>query len=381
MNEKHLKGYREVLEGFEREGRLRHFPAQRDCSRLLDLVSNDYLSLAAHADEHKGEFLKRNSWLPFSSSASRMLATHQEAFARLEERLGQLYGRPALLFNSGYHANVGVIGALNIPGTLFLSDKMIHASSIDGLSHRKCEFERWRHNDVVSLRRLIEKNRDRYERFVVLAESIYSMDGDLAPLRQLVELKREYGNIIILLDEAHGFGTRGKRGLGLCEELGLIDEVDLIVGTLGKACASAGAFVVTSPLLHDYLLNTARSLIFSTSLPPITAAWTLLMVERMVGMEKERKHLAAISERFRKGVEEISGMESPSRSQIVPFIVGDAARAVEISRRLEERGVLALAIRRPTVPAGGERIRFSLSADLTEEDVDRVLEILRESVG
>lgn len=379
MTTEHLEAYSGILSQFESEGRLRRIPPHRDPVRYYDLASNDYMALAFHADEFKARFLKEKSWLPFSASASRMLALSQEAFCSLENLLGSLYGRPALLFNSGYHANVGLIGALNVPGTLFLADKMIHASTIDGLSQRKCEFERWRHNDPAHLRRLLEKHRSGYDRFVVLAESVYSMDGDTAPLAELVALKREFGNVILVVDEAHGFGTRGDRGLGLCEEKGLTDDIDIIVGTLGKACASAGAFIVASQLLHDYLLNTSRPLIFSTALPPIVAAWTELMVSRLVEMKAEREHLAAISERFRKRVEEITGRECASRSQIVPLITGDAEKAVAISRQLEKNGVIALPIRRPTVPPGGERIRFSLNADLSADDIDRILTIIRKA--
>lgn len=372
----HLRRYAEILEGFDAEGRLRHIPGHRNREGVIDLVSNDYMGLRDYAAEMQREFMTEHGGLPLSASASRLLATDQESFESLERFLGELYGRAALLFNSGYHANVGVVGALNVPGTLFAADKMIHASAIDGLTHRDCEFVRWKHNDTASLRRILERNSRKYERIVVMAESIYSMDGDIAPLHELVELRREFPDIILYIDEAHGFGVRGERGLGLCEEAGLIDEIDIIMGTLGKAAASAGAFVITSSLLRSLFINSARSLIFSTSLSPLQAAWSELMVRELTAMSVRRAHLHEVSKRFRDGIERITGKATASCSQIVPLITGDAAKAVELSSRLEKHGILALPIRRPTVPPGGERIRFSLHAGLTEEHIDDILKII-----
>lgn len=374
--ENRFKAYQEILEKFRDENRLREIPEERALSGRIDLSGNDYLGLAVRCDEFKEDFLCKCD-ASFSSSASRLLSARQHHYSELEDLLATLYGRPALLFNSGYHANVGCISALNLPGTLFLCDKLIHASVIDGILLSGAQWARWRHNDIGNLRRLINKHRGETERIIVVAESIYSMDGDLAPLKELVELKREFPEIILYLDEAHAFGVRGTRGLGLAEEENLIEDVDILIGTFGKACASAGAFVITSPILHSFMINCARSFIFSTALPPLNAAWTREMVVKITKMRKEREYLKDISKDFRNFISRITGSENSSGSQIVPLLIGDAGKAMKIASLLREEGIDALPIRRPTVPPGGERIRFSLNASLSSSDLKRIKEAIQ----
>lgn len=370
-----FKRYRDILQKYVDESRFRHIPADRTSPGRIDLSSNDYLGLASCGSVIFRDLISDES-VCFSSSASRLLASRQNAYNKLECKLETLYGRPALLFNSGYHANTGCISALSIPGTVFLTDKLIHASAIDGIRLAKAEFARWNHNDTNHLRCLLEKYDNTCERMIVVAESIYSMDGDLAPLESLVALKHEYPKMMLYLDEAHAFGVRGKRGLGLAEETGLLDEVDILVGTFGKACASQGAFAVGSRLIIDFLINNARSFIFSTALPPVNAMWTCKMIDKIVGMEPERKKLLEMSEKFRNFIDRISNCANPSASQIIPLMTGDAAKALDIARRLGEAGIDALAIRRPTVPPGGERIRFSLNASITDGQLDKTMRLL-----
>lgn len=291
----------------------------------------------------------------------------------LESKLSNLYGRGALLLNSGYHANVGLIQALAIPGTLFLSDKLIHASAIDGLRLSGADFKRFSHNDARKLEKLIKLNYDAYDRIVVVVESIYSMDGDIAPLRRIVELKRQYPKVLIYLDEAHGFGVRGEKGLGLAEEMGLVNEVDFIIGTLGKAAASAGAFVIADPMMIDYFVNSCRSFIFSTAVSPAQAAWSLLMVEKIVNLKERRDKLRETSEELIGQLNRRLNIETISESHIVPIIIGDAVEAVNMAAHLRREGFDALAIRKPTVAQGSERIRISLSATLTRTDITRLV--------
>lgn len=370
-----MSRYSEILDRYREEGRYRILPSDRSKAKVHDLCSNDYMGLAKRdTAELMTIFHRRWPDVPMTSSASRLLSTHQKIFCDFEEYLEEAYGKPALLFNSGYHANVGLVSALNLPGTLWLTDKLIHASVVDGLKMAGADFKRWRHNDIAQLRKIIEKEKDSYERLIVVCESIYSMDGDAAPLKELAGLKKEYPNLMLYVDEAHAIGSFGPQGHGLCAETGIIGDVDILVGTFGKACASVGAFAVTGKLLKDYLVNNARSLIFSTAIAPANVAWSHLMFEQLAKMDNERAHLARISVKFRRGIEKITGLPNPSASAIVPLITGDSARAVEISRRLERDGILALPIRRPTVPPGSERIRFSLHAGLTETDIDNVLE-------
>lgn len=375
-----MNHYKQILDTYSQEGRLREIPRHQAGSELINLTLNDYMGLGARSEEFMEEFRKRFPLVSMTSSASRLLATDQDVYAELERYLANAYGKPALLFNSGYHANTGTVSALNIAGTLWLTDKLIHASVIDGIKLAGAECRRWAHNDVAKLRKLVERFYDDYERLIVVCESVYSMDGDMAPIEELVALKREYPKVMLYVDEAHGLGCFGPHGLGVCEEKGVIDDIDILVGTLGKACASSGAYVVTTPLLHDFLVNNARSFIFSTALPPACAAWSLLMLEYLSGMASEREHLARISNMLREGLEEITGMPNPSRSAIVPLMIGDASMAVEVSRRLEQEGVLALPIRRPTVPEGGERIRFSLHAGLSFGDVAKILNSIKSAM-
>lgn len=376
-----MNRYHELLHNLEQENRLRTIPADRIGHNIIDLCSNDYMSLGkTDYSDFINEYLVNNTQTLFTSSASRLLSSIQSPYNQLESFLEEAYGKPALLFNSGYHANVGIIQALTIPGTLWLSDKLIHASAIDGLRLSKAECRRWRHNDIEHLRKILEKEYSNFDNIFILCESIYSMDGNIAPLQEIVKLKLEYPNVKLYVDEAHAIGVRGKRGLGICEELNILDEIDILVGTFGKAVASSGAFAIVNSTLKEYLINCARSFIFSTALAPVNALVSLYNLRKLTEMKSERNHLKNISDMFRKGIIEMTGAENPSQSQIIPMMTGSAENAIRISRNMEERGVLALPIRRPTVPPGGERIRFSIHSSLTEEKINEILAIIRDSL-
>lgn len=365
--------YDEILQGLEREQRLRSIP---DEMSGIDLISNDYMGLGARFSEFLDEYRLKYADAPMSASASRLLQRSQKFHNDLEEKLNVLYGKKTLLFNSGYHANVGALSSLSIPGTLIVSDKLAHASMIDGIRLGKGDTARFAHNDMQMLRRILERKAADYRQVIVVTESVFSMDGDFAPLEELVAMKKEYPNLMLYVDEAHGFGVLGDKGLGLTEKLGLVGDIDIIVGTLGKAAAGSGAFIATSPMLQSYLLNCARSFIFSTALPPSVIAWDTLMIDKLIEMKEERRCLEQLSEWFRREVGKITGVANNSRSHIIPIHAGSAERAIEMASKLREAGIDALPIRRPTVPAGGERLRLSLSANLTKEDLQRVLDAL-----
>ena len=381
MNEIATDGYRGILEGLSKECRLRSIPLagtdadqEKGRSRLVDLCSNDYLGLAARESEFREAFMHSCPDAAFTSSASRLLSSAQRYHLMLEKALEHLYGKRALLFNSGYHANTGCISALAIPSTLFICDKLVHASITDGRRIGNADFLRFPHNDLGKLRIMLEKNAGKYARIVVVTESIFSMDGDLAPLRGLTMLKEEFPNMILYVDEAHAFGVRGERGMGMAEELGLTDKIDIIIGTFGKAAASSGAFVATTELLADYFINTSRSFIFSTALPPVCCAWTLFMLQNILLMQPERERLLDTSRRLREALGLPCGEEV--ESQIIPYVTGDAERAVALAARLREEGYLVLPIRRPTVPPGGERLRISLNAGIDYNSLTRLIEII-----
>lgn len=370
-----------ALGTLEASGNLRTIPSAPARS-MVDMASNDYLGLAARYDA--GEFAELAAGLAgrhnLSSSASRLLAIRQEEYAALEGLLASLYGGAALLFNSGYHANVGLIQALAGPGTLFLVDRLAHASVYDGLmaAGAKCRWKRFAHNDMAALESLVERHYDEADTIVTVVESVYSMDGDTAPLRELAALRDRCDRMLLYVDEAHAVGVRGRRGLGLAEELGVTDRIDLLAGTFGKALASSGAFVACAPDMRGYLVNSARPLIFSTAIPPLSAAWTREMLLRSLTMEQERNSLARLSEWFSGELERVTGGRTSSASQIVPLVTGDAARAVSLAARLREGGYLALPIRRPTVPPGGERIRFSLNAGMTRDMLEPLVGLLEQ---
>ena len=353
------------LDALRDNGNLRTIRTDLSGKGLIDLSSNDYLGLAQMPSMVK-RFLQNNSGhtTSMTSSASRLLAINQQSYINLEQFLGNLYGRSALLFNSGYHANSGIIPALCTKQTLILCDKLVHASIIDGIILSRAKFVRYRHNDIDQLYNLVKSHREHYSDILIITESIFSMDGDICDLPKLVEIKKECPEVRLYVDEAHGFGVFGSRGLGLCEYYNIINDIDIIIGTLGKAGASIGAFAITNAETKEYLINSARSFIFSTMLPPINCEWSQFMVRQIIDMAKEREHLKNISKQLNDFILS-AGYASHSQSQIIPLIVGNAHTAVNISTHLLNMGYIALPIRTPTVPAGTERIRFSLNARIS----------------
>lgn len=342
--------------------------------RMLNLSSNDYLGLANDME------LRRAFWdtltpetLQLTSSSSRLLTGNFTAYDELEALLARLFGtEAALVFNCGYHANTGILPAVCNAQTLILADKLVHASLIDGIRLSAAKCIRYRHNDLGQLARLVETNHEAYENIIVVTESIFSMDGDETDLRTLVELKRKYSNVWLYVDEAHAVGVRGAQGLGCAEEQGCIDDIDLLVGTFGKALASAGAYLVCRRVVRDYLINRMRPFIFTTSLPPVTVRWTTFVLQHLPAYQSRRKHLSAISQRLRTALAK-GGYASASTSQIIPMIVGESQAAIACAEELQRKGFYALPVRPPTVPEGTSRIRFSLTAEVTKEEVERLV--------
>lgn len=353
----------------ERDGNLRRIPAESPAG-IVDLSTNDYLVIGADRDMQR-RFLE-SATESLTSSASRLLASDQRSYSRLESLLKELSGgREALLFNSGYHANTGIVAAISDSRTLIVADKLVHASIIDGIRLGGANFERFRHNSLPHLEKILAAKASGYETVVVIVESIYSMDGDKADLESLVAIKRRYPNLLLYVDEAHAIGVCGPNALGLADSLGLTGDIDIIVGTCGKALASSGAFVLCDPAMKSFLINRARSLIFSTALPPICAEWTACVME----------HLASDHTRARTLDERIALMDEllgrSGGSHIVPIPVGDPRRAVELSQKLLESGFRVLPIRVPTVPPGTDRLRLSLTPEVTPDDLRRFVITLK----
>lgn len=345
--------------------------------RMLNLSSNDYLGLASGIrlqEEFLSSLTPADS--PLSSSSSRLLTGNFSACAELEELLASMYGtESALVFSSGYHANAGILPAICDGETLILADKLVHASLIDGIRLSRARCVRYRHNDTDQLKRLVEENHARYRQVIIVTESIFSMDGDEAELPEIVTLKRKYDNLLLYLDEAHAFGVRGERGLGCAEQWGCVADIDLLVGTFGKAAASQGAFVACSRVMRDYLVNKARTLIFTTALPPLNLRWTRFVVERLPGYRRRRKRLDDACFTLWYALED-KGYDCPSSSHIIPIITGDSESAIRLAERLRRGGFYVLPVRPPTVPAGTSRVRISLTADVTQEDIARLISVL-----
>ena len=367
-----IKRFEESLNQARLNGSLRTIPGERSDS-LIDLTSNDYLAIGADrrlVDEFFASIDTDDVYL--SSCASRLLSERQNDFNRLESLLADLYSKSILVYNSGYHANTGTIAAVADKQTLIVADRLVHASIIDGIILSRAPFLRFRHNDIDHLEQIVEANHSRYDNILIVVESIYSMDGDICDLDRVADIRRRYPNTMLYVDEAHAIGVAGRLGLGVGEQLGIIDQIDFLVGTLGKAVASQGAFVATSPIMKDFLINHSRSFIFSTAIPPISCKWSTFVVERMTQMQSQRRHLAEISRYLNEGLAEINGQKI-SDSQIVPLMAGSNSRALELSAQLKDLGYLALPIRKPTVPEGLERVRISLNASLDFDTVKRLL--------
>lgn len=338
----------------------------------IDLTSNDYLGLALR-DDLRDEFMAQyhsGKFPALTSSASRLLASCQLEYREFESLLAEIYGREALVFNSGYHANTGIIQAIADKRTMVIADRLVHASIIDGIRLSGARFTRFPHNDFDRLERAIEAVPDDADRILVIVESVYSMDGDRADIDRLIDIRRADGRVMLYVDEAHGVGVEGPAGLGLVAASKAPAEVDIVIGTLGKALASSGAFALTGDIVKQYLVNKARSLIFSTALPPACVAWSRFLFGKMMGMDAERATLRRHAERIADAIAAATGCRGVV-SHIQPLVIGNAAATLQRSAELLREGVKVLPIRTPTVPPGSERLRFSLSASLTDADITR----------
>lgn len=336
-----------------------------DGKKLLNLSSNNYLALADNIEITK-KFLDESGYkYSFGSASARLLTGTLPVYSELEEMITDLYkSGGTLLFNSGYHANVGINSSIISKGDVIFSDKLNHASIIDGMRLSEGKFFRYPHNNMEALEKLLIRERKNYKDAVIVSESVFSMDGDIADLKKLVELKNKY-NCLLILDEAHAFGVFGKNGLGVSEDMDILNEVDLLVGTFGKAIGSMGAFVTGKKVLIEYLVNKARSFIFSTALPPINIAFSKWIIENELPKtyQKRMKMLEL-------------GKKMGSESQIIPVIVGPNDKTVELCKILYQNGYFTLPIRPPTVPEGTSRLRLSLTTDINEKDMETLCSII-----
>jgi glycine C-acetyltransferase/8-amino-7-oxononanoate synthase len=337
-----------------------------DGKPVLLLCSNNYLGLADHPRVREAAADAAMRW-GVGAGASRLVSGTMTIHRRLEERLAAFeHTEAAILFGSGYMANLGVIGALAGPGEVVLSDELNHASIVDGCRLARAETRVYDHCDLDHLEELLRDAGGRAS--VIVTDSVFSMDGDIAPLTGIVELAHRY-DCRVVVDEAHGTGCVGPNGRGAIAEAGLEGEVDVVVGTLGKSLGAYGAYAACSASMREFLINSARSLIFSTAPPPPAVAGALaaleLLIEQPHRVEKLQHNGDALRDELAREGFEVAG----STTQIVPLIVGDAGLAMRICEAALEHGVFAQAIRPPTVPEGTSRLRLAVMASHTRDEL------------
>ncbi|CAD5106597.1 8-amino-7-oxononanoate synthase [Zestomonas carbonaria] len=347
-----------------------------DGQPLLAFCSNDYLGLANHPDVIRALRDGAEKW-GVGGGASHLVIGHSTPHHELEEALAEFTGRPrALLFSTGYMANLAAVTALVGQGDTVLEDRLNHASLLDAGLLSGARFSRYLHNDADSLAKRLEKAEGNT---LVVTDGVFSMDGDLADLPALCAAARRK-QAWVMVDDAHGFGPLGAHGGGIVEHFGLgLDDVPVLVGTLGKAFGTAGAFVAGSEELIETLIQFARPYIYTTSQPPAVACATLKSLELLRSEGWRREHLDKLIARFRQGAEEIGLELMDSPTPIQPILIGDSGRALRLSAMLRERGLLVGAIRPPTVPAGTARLRVTLSAAHSEKQLESLLGALAES--
>lgn len=382
-----LDHYADQLDQLKQQGNLRKFTRyvqdqhyiELNQHRMLNLASNDYLGLASNLVLWE-QFFDETPLAArlMSSSSSRLLTGNFPEYEALEDAMSQAFhGRATLLFNSGYHMNIGILPALSDSRTLILADKLVHASMIDGIRLSTAKYIRYKHNDLEHLAQLLQRYHDdpAYDRIIVVTESIFSMDGDETDLAQLVAVKNQFSKVMLYVDEAHAIGVRGELGLGCAEQYDVIDAIDFLVGTFGKAMASVGGYLICEPIIRAYLINCMRPLIFSTAQPPICMAWTQFMLQQVMRLNTARQHLSELSVILQQGIQ-AKGYACPSSSHIVPIVVGESQPSIVLATQLQQAGFYVMPVRPPTVPQHSSRVRISLNANLGQVDIHALLQQL-----
>ncbi|MGH7352681.1 MAG: 8-amino-7-oxononanoate synthase [Candidatus Methylomirabilales bacterium] len=350
-----------------------------DGREVIVLCSSNYLGLATHP-RLKAAAIEATERLGVCSAASRLIAGNNELYRTLEERLAVFKRREAaLVFSTGYMANLGVISAVVGDGDVVYTDALSHASIVDGCRLSRATVKIFPHNDVDALEDLLKSDTG-FRRRLIAVDGVYSMDGDLTPLPDLVKLSKDY-DALLMLDDAHGTGILGERGGGTAEHFGLDDPdaVDIEIGTLGKALGSFGAYVVGSRSLREYLINRSRSFIFTCALAPSALAAALATLDVLEEEPAHRQRLWENLRHFREGLHRLGLSTEPSATHILPVMTYDRQRTMALCERLLELGVFCQGIRPPTVPPGTSRLRFTVTAAHTRADLDRALEAVEKA--
>ena len=337
--------------------------------KMLNLSSNDYLNISTNKDlilEFVDKY-KNNDEFLFSSASARLLTGNSKSYNILENDFCKLFSKEAsLLFNTGYQCNQGVVSSLFSKNDCIFSDKLNHASIVSGLKLSQAEHYRYKHNDYDNLEKLLKEKRNQFNNAIIISESVFSMDGDISDIKKLVELKKKY-NCLLMIDEAHAFGVFGDNLAGVCDELNLLNEIDIITITLGKSLASMGAVCLSNKTIIDFLTNKASSFIFSTVIPPVNILWTrFLLEEKFDYLKNQKEKLNSLFNKVHKLYPSISS------SQIIPVIIKDALKTKNLAQHLQNKGYFVLPINPPTVPVGTSRLRISLGADISYNEIENL---------
>lgn len=346
---------------------------------MINFSSNDYLGVSTDkslVDEFI-DMVSGDADFLFSSASARLLSGTSSCYKALEDTLAKIFNKDsALIFNTGYQCNLGVISALAEGKDVIFSDKLNHASIIDGMRLSGADFYRYKHLDYEHLEALLAKNRGKYRRAIIVSESVFSMDGDIADIDRLVELKKKY-NALLMIDEAHAFCAVGD---GLAGGSNGCEDVDIVTATFGKAVASFGAFCVANKDIIEYLTNKSRSFIFSTSIPPVNIMWTnWLLNDKRELLVLKKNMLEELTKSVHRFLQE-KDINTVSETHIIPVMLKSPDRALEVAEKLKSEGFFVLPIRPPTVPVGTSRLRLSLTAGIGYNDVERLFEIIKDEV-
>ena len=348
---------------------------QVDGKSLINFCSNDYLGLAGHPDIAAA--LKAGvDQYGTGSGASHLISGHSTAHQHLEEQLAAFTGRPrALLFSTGYMANLGVINALVNRHDLVLEDQLNHASLLDGGHLSRADYKRYKHNNMQQLDYLLEQSPA--SRKLIVTDGVFSMDGDLAPLQEMSTVAVQHSGWL-MVDDAHGMGVLGATGAGIVEQQGLtVEQVPILMGTLGKSFGTFGAFVAGSEALIETLIQFARTYIYTTALPPAIAAASSASLQLVRREHWRREHLQQLIQRFRDGAQQLGLQLMDSQTPIQPLLINNDQLVMEVNQQLRSRGFMVGAIRPPTVPAGSGRLRITLSASHSNQQIDQLLDALQ----
>lgn len=346
-----------------------------DGGNLLNFSSNDYLNISTDRDL-LNEFIekyKNHEEFILSSTSSRLLTGTSTVYKKLENNLAKIFNKEAcLIFNTGYQCNLGVVSSLVNRDDVIFSDKLNHASIIDGMRLSSTQFFRYKHFDYNNLEELLIKHRNEYKKAIIISESVFSMDGDIADIKKLIELKKKY-NCLLMIDEAHAFGIYGENLAGIADRDNLLNDVDIITATLGKSFASMGAFCVSTRTIIDYLINKANSFIFSTAIPPVNIMWSNFLIEEKFNTVRQK------AEKLNTLIKEAHNyIKDNGETQIVPVIIGENNKTVKIAEQLRAKGFYVLPVRPPTVPVNTSRLRLSLTADITFDEFKTVIDTVKE---